>query len=113
MDNLQSHICGLEALKITGEQYGMVLTPLILSRLPSELRLEWARIGEGHEGDLSFLLELLQAEVLRRELSPTYKEPTSDNKTVLGESRTKVATSQRTLHRFAYLIVQIILCFYS
>ena len=31
-------------------------TPIILSRLPSKLCLEWARIGEGHEWDLLFLI---------------------------------------------------------
>ena len=43
--DLQAHMRSLEALNITGQQYGVVLTPLVLSRLPPYLRLEWAREG--------------------------------------------------------------------
>ena len=72
----------------------MILTTLILSCLPSEFRLKWAQIGEGHESDLSFLLDFfLQTEVLCRERSQIYKEPTSYNKTDSGERHTKVATT--------------------
>ena len=62
----------LEALHITGEQYGVVLTPLVLSRLPPDLRLEWAREGELHESDLGFLLRFLQRELERRERYQTF-----------------------------------------
>ena len=71
-DNLQAHVRSLEALQISGKQYGVMLTPLILSRLPPDLRLEWAREGEHHEGDLSFLLDFLQREIERRERSLTF-----------------------------------------
>ena len=62
-DDLQAHVRSLDALGISGEQYGVVLTPLILSRLTPELRLEWARDGERHESDLLFLLGFLQREI--------------------------------------------------
>ena len=42
-DKLQAHVRSLEALGITGEQYGVLLCPVILSRLPPDLRLEWVR----------------------------------------------------------------------
>ena len=51
-DKLQSHVRGLEALGIAGKQYGVLLTPVILSRLPTDIRMEWARQGENHESDL-------------------------------------------------------------
>ena len=70
--DLQAHMRSLEALHITGEQYGVVLTPLVLSRLPRDLRLEWAREGELHESDLGFLLRFLQRELERRERSQTF-----------------------------------------
>ena len=66
-DDLQAHVRSLDALGISGEQYGVVLTPLILSRFTPELRLEWARDGEQHESDLLFLLNFLQREIERRE----------------------------------------------
>ena len=67
-DKLQAHVCSLEALGITSEQYGVLLCPVILSRLPPDLRLEWARENENQEGDLDWLLECLQNEISRREL---------------------------------------------
>ena len=72
LDELQGHVRSLEVLGVTGEQYGVVLTPIILSRLPEELRMEWSRDGEGKEGDLEFLLEFLRKEISRRERSQTF-----------------------------------------
>ena len=71
-NDLQAHVRSLDALGISGEQYGVVLTPLILSRLTPELRLEWARDGERHESDLLFLLDFLQREIERRERSRAF-----------------------------------------
>ena len=91
-NNLQSHIRSLESLGITGKQYGVILTPLILSRLPVSLRMEWAREGERREGrpgdgtdavgteavgvdaDLEFLMCFLNNELRRRERSQTYSD---------------------------------------
>ena len=50
-NTLQSHIRSLETLSITGSQYGVILTPIIVSRLPDSLRLEWAREGEQWESN--------------------------------------------------------------
>ena len=44
-DQLQIHIRSLHSLGIEGETYGVILTPVVLSRLPTDLRLEWARSG--------------------------------------------------------------------
>ena len=70
-DTIQTHVRSLENLEIKGK-YGVILTPLILHQLPSNIRLEWARVGEGHEGDLDFLLEFLYDEIRRRERSQTF-----------------------------------------
>ncbi|RUS73939.1 hypothetical protein EGW08_018296 [Elysia chlorotica] len=40
--------------------------------LPSNIRLEWASVDEGHEGDLDFLLEFLYDEIRRRKRSRTF-----------------------------------------
>ena len=40
-DELLVHIRSLERLGVGGEQYGVILTPLVLSRLPEDFRLEW------------------------------------------------------------------------
>lgn len=72
-DSLLSHVRSLENLGIEGKIYGVVLTPLILSRLPHDIRMEWAREGEGNESDLEFLLKFLDKEIQRRERSETFK----------------------------------------
>jgi len=72
-DEILIHIRSLEALGITGKQCEVFLTPIILSRLPSELRLEWARDGDGHESDLDWLLTFLQKEIARLERSEAFK----------------------------------------
>ena len=63
------HVRSLESLHITGERYRGILTPMILSRLPSGMRLEWTKTGRGKEDDLSFLLEFLNSELERREMA--------------------------------------------
>ena len=74
-DELLANIRSLEAFGITGDQYGVILTPLILSRLPQDIRLEWARDGEGRESDLEWLLKFLANETHRRERSQSFKDP--------------------------------------
>ena len=73
-DTLLSHIRSLEGLGIEGDTYGIFLTPIILSRLPHDMRMEWAREGEGRESDLEFLLESLTKEIRRLERSESFKE---------------------------------------
>lgn len=83
-DDLLTHIRSLRSLGIDGDQYGVILTPMILSRLPAELRMEWAREGEGKESNLSWLLEFLKKEIERRERSRTFED---DSKPILEEKR--------------------------
>ncbi|XP_043210614.1 uncharacterized protein LOC122375344 isoform X4 [Amphibalanus amphitrite] len=72
-DELLVHVRSLENLDITGERYGVVLTPIIVSRLPEVIRMEWARKSAGKEADLEFLLEFLKEEIQCRERSQTFK----------------------------------------
>ena len=75
-DELLAHVRSLESLGISGEKYGFFLTPVILSRLPQDIRMEWAREGEGRESDLDFLLQFLKRELQRRERSgPIFIKP--------------------------------------
>ena len=73
-DDLQAHTRSLATLGIDGDKYGVILTPLILSRVPQELRLEWSRDGKGHESDLKFLLSFLEKEIQWRERSQMFQE---------------------------------------
>ena len=71
-DEIVKHTRSLETLGVTGDAYGVVLTPLILSKLPAEIRLEWAREGSGKEGDLPFLMDFLKKEIGRQERSSVF-----------------------------------------
>lgn len=72
-DSLLTHTRSLEALDIDGAQYGVLLTPIVLTALPAELRMEWARSSEGKESDLHFLLEFLEHELKLRETTQQFK----------------------------------------
>lgn len=68
-DEIQVHVRSLASLGVKGDNYGLVLAPIILHQLPSDIRLEWARRCEGKEGDITALLDLLYAEIQYRESS--------------------------------------------
>ena len=93
-DDLQAHTRSLATLGIDGDKYGVILTPLILSRVPQELRLEWSRDGKGHESDLRFLLSFLEKEIQRRERSQMFQESLGPSfKSSVEERRPRVATA--------------------
>ena len=98
-NSLQTHIRSLAVLNISGEQYGVILTTLILSRLPQDLRLEWAREGETHERDLSFLMNFLKKEIDRRELSQTFTNTTTTTTSIKDSTPTAAALQASSNHR--------------
>ena len=72
-DEVVKHTRSLEAQGITGKQCEVLLTPMIVSRLPTELRLMWSRDCSGHESDLDWLLKWLHKEIEVLERSEMYK----------------------------------------
>ena len=42
-DKISVHICGLSSLGVSSDQYGGLLIPVIMSKLPNEVRLRIAR----------------------------------------------------------------------
>ena len=94
-DDLQAHTRSLDALGIDGDKYGVILTPLILSRLPQDIRVEWFREGKGHESDLTFLLEFLQSEIQGRKRSHVFKESIASPSSLVTEEKrnVKIATA--------------------
>ena len=85
-NELQINIRGLANCGISGDTYGVVLTPIIISRLPDELRMEWAKVSERKEDDLDWLLSFLKDEITRRERSETY-ENSSFSRTFVEKKR--------------------------
>ena len=74
----------------------MFLTPIILAHLPEDIRFEWAKVGEGKERDLQFLINFMQSEIERIERCETYQE-LSPSKTELKKPENKSVASAASL----------------
>lgn len=68
-DNLNKHTHSLDALDISRDKYMVILSPLILVRLPNDIRLKWARERSEREGDVSHLITFLQCKIERKDRS--------------------------------------------
>ena len=73
-DDVMAHVRTLEHLGVSGDQYGVVLTPVIAACFPEDLRKEWAKKGRGKEADLGFFLDYLEEEIHTLERSQSYIE---------------------------------------
>ena len=72
-DKIKINVRGLESLAVKAEQYGSFLIPMIMSRLPAEVRLHVARVSTKDVWEINQLLKVIQAEVEPREMSDTMK----------------------------------------
>ena len=66
-DKIESNIRGLMGLGINKEQYGPMLIPLIMGKIPSEFRLMISRKFEKGTWDINGLLEAFRTELEARE----------------------------------------------
>jgi hypothetical protein len=66
-DKLVANVRSLNSLRIHSDNFGVILTPIVVSRLTPEIRAEWSRDREGHEADLAHLMQFLAKEIRRRE----------------------------------------------
>ena len=81
-DAVESNVRGLKALGVSASSYGGLLSPILMSRLSSELRLIISRELTEEEWDIEVVMEILQREIEARErsagaTSPLAKKPTS------------------------------------
>ncbi len=97
-DSFWTTMSFLGSLCVKGETYGLFLTPVILSRLPQDIRLEWALEGEGKEADLQFLLDFLRKEIQHRERSEVFKSGAFSNQTGEEKSASRKLSSAFPLH---------------
>ena len=72
-DKIKINVRGLERLGVKAEQYRSFLIPVIMSRLPAEVRLHVARVSTKDVWEINELLKVIQAEVEAREMSDTMK----------------------------------------
>ena len=64
---------GLESLGIKSDQYGSLLIPVIMSKLPNETRLLIARKSEHDVWKIDNLMKTIRCEVEAREISERVK----------------------------------------
>ena len=72
-DKIGVNVRGLEALGITADRYGSFLIPIIMSKLPSEVHLQIARVSTRDVWDVNELLHVIKSEVEAREISDAVK----------------------------------------
>ena len=72
-DKIHINVRGLESLGVTADQYGSFLIPVIMSKLPAEVRLQVARVTAKEIWEVQEILTVIKAEVEAREISDTIK----------------------------------------
>ena len=69
-DVIESNVCSLKSLGVKAESYGSLLSSVLMTKLPSELRLMASRkFGDSYSWSFDELLKLIEAEVQARERS--------------------------------------------
>ena len=72
-DKININIRGLDSLGIKAEQYGSLLIPIIMTKLPPDLRLRFARDTDEDVWEIKELMELVKREVEARKTSEGVK----------------------------------------
>ncbi|XP_067047620.1 uncharacterized protein [Acropora muricata] len=68
-DKLSVHVRGLKSLGVSAEQYGSLLIPIVMSKLPDDVRLQIARNTKEEIWKIEDLLETIKIEMRAREAS--------------------------------------------
>ena len=77
-DKLSVNIRGLEALGVKANQYGSLLIPIVMAKLPPEIRVHVARNTTEDVWDIESILNVIQNEIEAREISEKIKAMTSN-----------------------------------
>ncbi len=68
-DKISVHVRGLASLGVSSEQYGSMLIPIIMSKIPNEIRLVIARKNTAKVWNIDELLDTIKVEIEAREVS--------------------------------------------
>ncbi len=68
-DAVESNVRGLKALGVSASSYGGLLSPILMTRLPSDLRLVVSRELSEDEWDIEVIMQIVQREIEARERS--------------------------------------------
>jgi hypothetical protein len=77
-DKISVHVRGLASLGVAADQYGSLLIPVIMSKLPSEIRLQVARKATSDVWKIDELLDTIKFEVEAREMSEMTRSNASE-----------------------------------
>ena len=66
-DKVEVHVRGLQSLNVPTSAYGSLLVPVLLKKIPEDVRLQIGREMKDGHWELSRLLDLLRAEIMNRE----------------------------------------------
>ena len=66
-DEIEAHVRGLQALEVPTESYGSFLVPVLMTKIPEDIRLLVGREMKDGEWNLIEILRLLCSEVENRE----------------------------------------------
>ena len=72
-DQISVHVRGLSSLGIASGEYGGLLIPVIMAKLPSEIRVRIARETKSSVWKMDGILEIIKQEVEAREMSEGVK----------------------------------------
>ncbi len=72
-DKVSIHVRGLELLGVSSKEYGSLLIPIIMTKLPNDLRMRIARETSGDVWKIDEILEILRKEIEAREASERFK----------------------------------------
>ena len=72
-DKISVHIRGLAPLGVSSEQYGSLLIPIIMSKMPSNIRLQIARKASKDAWKINYLLTTIKFQIEAREISESTK----------------------------------------
>ena len=75
--SLSVHVSGLQSMGISSDQYGSLLIPIIMAKLPNDVRFAIARKSFSSVWKIDELLNTIKFEVEAREASETAKTSTS------------------------------------
>ena len=91
-DKVSVHVRGLESLGVNSEQYGSLLIPVIMAKLPSDVRVQIARCTTQDVWKIDALLDIILKEVEARELSDSVKVSDPDPRKPRTPSAQALAT---------------------
>ena len=72
-DKISINVRGLEALGVNSSQYGSLLIPVIMAKLPQEVRMQVARNTAEDVWEISDIVDVIRKEVEAREMSEGVK----------------------------------------